>query len=402
MTAVYAATGDSAIVLRGGSVFDGSTSLGTRDVLVRGHRIVAVEPAIAVGDDVTVVDCEGHTVVPGLIDAHVHLAWAGREPPPVDVAASRARALRNADLLQHAGVTTVRDTGGPLEVLGPIGDELARGSVAGPELVHCGRILCAQGGHGTEISVPVTIARECTGPNAFRLAVHEQLTGGARFIKVALNGADGRVQLTRDELTAVVDEAHQSGVRVAAHASVRAAVALAVECGVDSVEHGNGLDNDLAQVMAANDVALVPTVAIFTELQEQFDRSEDHLLTPKQLAEHRVAVRQRVHDHITALAAAGNAGVTIGLGTDRVPGGSVVAVVDEGRALLRHGLSAIDVLRAATANNAHILGLDDRGAIRPGARGDVAVFRGPLADDLELLQHPSAVVRALPLPHQQG
>lgn len=367
------------MLLRGGTVFDGERLIGTSDVLFDGAQIIAVGPDLVAPDGHEIVDCRGHTVLPGLIDAHIHLAWAGVDPPPSDVAASRARAVRNAARLLEAGVTTARDTGGPLEVLAPVADELAADELPGPELVHCGRVLCAPGGHGTEVPVPVTIARECRGPQGFRDGVREQLAGGAGFIKVTLNGASGNIELDCDELAAVVDEAHRAGVGVACHASVRAAVALAITCGVDTIEHGNGLDVELAERMAAKNIALIATATIFVELHER--------------GEHGAVAAQRVREHGPAVAAAIEAGVRIGFGTDRVPGGHIVAIAAEARALGRLGLSRIDVLRAATSVNADAIGRTDRGVIRRGTRADVAVFRGDVTHDVGLLVDPALVVK---------
>ena len=377
-------------LLHGGNVFDGRDFVGARDVLISDGVIADVDVGLSVGTDVEVVDCSGRTVMPGLIDAHVHLAWAGLDPPPADAAVSKARAVGNAARLLAAGITTVRDTGGPLEVLHAVRRDIAAGHVVGPDIVHCGRILCAPGGHGAEYPLPVPIAAECSGPGGFRAGVRSQLAGGALAIKVALNGASGRVELTIDELRAVVDEAHAAGVRVACHASVRDAVALAVDCGVDTIEHGNGLDDALAKEMARRGIGLVPTTAIFRELKDQFDADTsppDDLRTAQ-----RCAVDQRIAEHVTTMAAALNAGVTIGFGTDRVPGGDVVAIVPEAVTLQRYGLSITQVLRALTSINAQLLGLSDRGMIRAGARADIVVFDGELGSDLRTLASPHLVV----------
>src|SRR5690348_14998177 len=221
------------LLLRGGRLFDGTEFRGVGDVLVEDGLISRIGAHVHEGD-ARVLDCSGATVLPGLVDAHVHLAWAGLEPPPASFDESLARARRNAAALLAAGVTSVRDVGGSLEVL------CALAGSPGPEVLHCGQILCAPKGHGTEIPLAVPIARECDGAEAFDVAVREQLAAGATAVKVTLNGAAGVVELSRFELLAVVEAAHAWGARVAAHASVRDAVALAVACGVDSVEHGNG------------------------------------------------------------------------------------------------------------------------------------------------------------------
>jgi imidazolonepropionase-like amidohydrolase len=373
----------TALLLRGGLVFDGHDLPGVRDVLVRDGLVFGLGDGLdAAGAEV--VDCAGTTVLPGLVDAHVHLAWAGVEPPPVSVEESLARARRNAAALLAAGVTTVRDVGGPLAVL--------TSSLGGPEVLHCGEILCAPKGHGTEIPLAVPIARECDGPEAYDVAVREQLAAGATAVKVTLNGASGQVELTAEELRAVVEAAHDWGARVAAHASVREAVALAVDCGVDSIEHGNGLDARLAEAMRDKGIALVPTVAIFEEIRAQL-ASDDTFLPHEQVAAHRCAAEQRVAEHGPSLVAARDAGVRVALGTDRVPGGQVVAVVEELHALVRQGFSVIAALRAATSSAAAVLGLDDRGAIRPGLRADLVVADGDVTADLDALRTPRLVLQ---------
>jgi imidazolonepropionase-like amidohydrolase len=373
----------TALLLRGGLVFDGHDLPGVRDVLVRDGLVFGLGDGLdAAGAEV--VDCAGTTVLPGLVDAHVHLAWAGVEPPPVSVEESLARARRNAAALLAAGVTTVRDVGGPLAVL--------TSSLGGPEVLHCGEILCAPKGHGTEIPLAVPIARECDGPEAYDVAVREQLAAGATAVKVTLNGASGQVELTAEELRAVVEAAHDWGARVAAHASVREAVALAVDCGVDSIEHGNGLDSGLAEAMRDKGIALVPTVAIFEEIRAQL-ASDDTFLPHEQVAAHRCAAEQRVAEHGPSLVAARDAGVRVALGTDRVPGGQVVAVVEELHALVRQGFSVIAALRAATSSAAAVLGLDDRGAIRPGLRADLVVADGDVTADLDALRTPRLVLQ---------
>ena len=376
----------SAQLLRGGVVFDGHEVLGQRDVLVVDGIIEAVGVDLPAGG-AEVLACSGATVLPGLVDAHVHLGWAGLDPPPETVEASLARARANAAALLAAGVTTVRDVGGPLEVLAAL-----TGS-PGPDVLHCGQILCAPKGHGTEIPLAVPIARECDGPEAFDVAVREQLAAGARAVKVTLNGSSGEVELTTYELLAVVEAAHAWGARVAAHASVRDAVALAVACGVDSVEHGNGLDLELARTMRAKDIALVPTVVIFEEVRAQLE-GDDTFLPPDQVHAWRCAASKRVEEHGPSLAAAREAGLVIGLGTDRVPGGKIVAVVDELEALVRQGFTPVEALRAATSGGAAVLGLTDRGVIAPGLRADLVVVDGDVTADLAVLRSPRRVLQA--------
>ena len=376
------------LLLRGGRLFDGTEFREVGDVLVEDGLISRIGAHVPEGD-ARVLDCSGATVMPGLVDAHVHLAWAGLEPPPSSTAESTTRALRNARELVLAGVTTIRDTGGPLDVLRAV----RQGGSLGPDMRLSGEILCAPGGHGTEIPLAVPIARECCGASEFATAVHELLHSGADLVKVSLNGADGTLQLTDGELASVVGTAHAAGARVAAHASVAAAVVQAVAQGVDTVEHGNGLDAATAAVMAAAGLTLVPTVAIFEEIRKQLS-DDRHSLPEDLVAQHRCAVEHRLTDHRGALAAARAAGVRVALGTDRVPGGNVVAVHAEATALQRHGFSAAEVLRAATTGSCAALGITDRGVLAPGCRADVVAFAGNLETDLTGLATPRLVVQA--------
>jgi imidazolonepropionase-like amidohydrolase len=267
--------------------------------------------------------------------------------------------------------------GGPVEVLAQLD--------IGPHLLFAGRILCAPGGHGAEFPMPVPIAQECRGPAGFAAGVEAQLAAGAHLVKVALNGADGRVQLTDDELAAVVRTAHDAGAWVAAHASVNEAVAMAVRHGVDTIEHGNGLDRETAALALAQGITLVPTLCIFEEL-------DPCLFPPDQQQEVRSAVEQRRRDHRTTLESARQVGLPLAFGTDRVPGGDVVAVKEEAHALQAHGLTAEEVLASATSGSAAGLGLSDRGRLAPGLRADIIVVPGDLAHDLSGLGSPELVL----------
>jgi imidazolonepropionase-like amidohydrolase len=224
-----------------------------------------------------------------------------------------------------------------------------------------------------------TMYEEADGPWEMRRAVRRQLKRGADYIKVMATGARSverenpePAQLTADELAAVVDEAHRMGVRVAAHAEGLDGARLAIEAGVDTIEHGLSLHRapELLDRMAERGTVLVPTLSTFDDLAERF-RSE---FAPSLVAQ---AERQGIEARRT-LVAARDAGVTLAMGYDSGPPGA------NARELLRMveaGLTASEAIVAATSGSACALGLADRGAVEVGLVGDLLVVEGdPLAE----------------------
>lgn len=377
------------LLLRGGWVLgeDGTTS-GPLDVLVHGSVVVAVGPGLQ-GDEA--VDCTGSTVMPGLIDAHVHLTMAG--PPGVDLA---ERVARNARALLESGVTTARDASGPAEPLIAQRRRCAEDASAGPELLLCCEGIACVGGHGTEFTA-VKIVQEVAGPDAAREAVRRLKHTGADWVKVMLNGADDALELGESELSAIVDEARLQGIPIAAHASNPRAVALAVRCGVDSVEHGNDVDEALAATMAAQGTALVTTTYVYRAgagcTAHRGDIDPISAFDPHLQEQVRSIMAVRVAGHEKALPAARAAGTRIVLGTDAVTG-PIDLAVDELLALTELGLNPAEALRAATVAGAELLGLTDRGRVAAGARADLLVVPGRPDQDLTTLRKPTLVLRA--------
>ena len=377
------------LLLRGGWVLaeDGTTS-GPQDVLVEGSRIVAVGDGL-VGDHV--VDCTGSTVMPGLIDAHVHLTMAG--PPGL---ALEGRVARNARELLASGVTTARDASGPAEPLLAQRTRCEQDPCAGPQLLLCCEGIACVGGHGTEFTA-VQIVREVDGPDAARAAVRRLKQTGADWVKVMLNGADDALELGEAELSAIVDEARQQGIPVAAHASNPKAVALAVACRVHSIEHGNDVDDALAATMAAQGIALVTTTHVYragagcTAHRGDLDPIAAFDADVQEKVRGIMAVRVAAHER--ALPAARAAGTRIVMGTDAVTG-PIDLAVEELVALTELGLSPAEALRAATVAGAELLGLTDRGRVAAGARADLLVVPGRPDADVTALRRPTLVLRS--------
>jgi len=369
----------SRIILRGAQVFDvnGRRALGGVAVVVEGDHITDVVPSAAVGDpgSARVVDLTGCTLLPGLIDLHVHLGWGARgfDTSPASIALQAARNVRAA---QAAGITTLRDVGTTDGVAIAVRDAVARGDISGSRVVPCGRILCMTGGHGSEPPALPGMAREADGADDCRKAVREQVKAGADFIKVTTNGPLNVVEFTQEELNALVDEAHRLGRRVACHASILDSTRMALRAGVDTVEHGCDLDEQTAREMASQGVVLVPTLLVSKLIM---DRWEEFKAVPMMRS---IPVRAKRHVESFQIAVA--AGVTIAAGTDLFFGlGDFESLPQELEYMVACGMSPTDALVAATAHGATAIGMQDRlGVVERGKMADLVAVKGNPTEDI--------------------
>ncbi|MFU8888905.1 MAG: amidohydrolase family protein [Trueperaceae bacterium] len=326
------------------------------------------------------------TALPGLIDAHVHLAitHAGAEERALPAPALALRMARNARTQLRAGVTTVRDLGAP-EDLGPlfraaVGD----GLVAGPRVLCAGRPLVAPGGHGAFMGDPIVDA------DAARRAVARAAAAGLDWIKVMVTGglttpddAPASSRLPRALIAAIVDEAHAHGLPVSAHAIGGPGVRDAVEAGVDSLEHGYWIDDEDVAAMAGHGTVYVPTRTVVRLVAEGV--AIDGVRPP---ASARSLARRADAVHPDAVRRAHAAGVPVVAGTDYRHGSLPLEI----ELLAAAGLAPLEALRAATRAAAVLLRRDDLGSLMPGARADLVVVRGDPLRDLAALRDPLLVV----------
>jgi imidazolonepropionase-like amidohydrolase len=361
-------------------------------IAIEDGRITGMEPAT--GDPPPdALDLAGRTVMPGLIDAHAHIssdtdrspgfgpppALHGDDPRPPEL--GYFVLAKTAAVMLRAGITTARDVGSYGGEAIVLRRAIELGLLDGPRILSCGRILSATA-PGARIFG--TMYREADGPWEMRKAVREQIRDGADYIKIMATGARSveredpePAQMTREEVAAVVDEAHRMGYRVAAHAEGLGGARIAVEEGVDTIEHGLSLHRapELLAQMAERGIVLVPTLSTFHDLAERFTEA-----FPARLVEQ--AVRQAA-DAQQTLTAAQSAGVTLAMGYDSgPPGASATELVRMAEA----GLGSAAAIRAATQGSARALGLDDVGIVEVGARADLLVVDGdPLVDPSVLL-----------------
>jgi imidazolonepropionase-like amidohydrolase len=333
------------------------------------------------------IDLEGRTLMPGLVDAHVHVsafdmprALKGQEAVAPEVRHHLiAQGLRR---MLRMGITTVRDVGAFGDDLLHARQAIRLGAIPGPRVLACGRIVSATSAGGRHFA---GMYREADGPDEMRKATREQFRRGADFIKIMTTGArscelenSSPLQITRDELAAVVDEAHRMGYRVAAHCEGLDGTRLAIEEGVDTIEHGLELHRAAAllEELARSGRVLVPTLSCFFHVSENRGSQWAPGLV-------RLAHKQLEEAHRT-VEAARRAGVRIAMGFDSQPHGqSALELVR----MCRAGLTPMEGIVAATTGSAAACGLDEHvGAVARGMAADLLVVDGdPLEDPNVLL-----------------
>lgn len=363
-------------------------------VVIEADRIVdLVEGARPPSGTARTVDCGGRTLLPGLIDVHVHIAALDanlREQRRryFDSEAS-LRIGRNLEQLLDQGFTTVRDAGG---ADAGFRRAVEQGLVAGPRLLVSGRPLSQTGGHGDDrlptehgdvgaCGARVGMAGHVVdGPDQVRWAAREELRRGADQLKVMAGGGVmsptdrlESAQFSLPELRAAVETATAAGSYVLAHAYTPAAIAQSVAAGVRSIEHGNLLDQPSAALLAEHGVFLVPTLVTYEKLHEE---GEQHGLSRENLDK----LGRVIDAGLDSLRIAQAAGVKIASGSDLL--GSMARHRGRELAIKAQVLGPMGAIVAATRTNAELLGLADQvGTIAPGRQADLIVVDGdPLAD----------------------
>ncbi len=363
-------------------------------ILVRDGRIAGIAAGDQSAEGAEVVPLAGRTVLPGLIDAHVHAIAVAEDlvkladVSPYLVAAKAGRGLAG---MLHRGFTTARDAGGADAGLA---EAIDTGFFEGPRLRVSGLAIAQSGGQGDfrrhlelDVGCPVcrgkrSITRVVGGVEEMRRACREELRKGAHQLKVMASGgiASGipidRPQFTAEELRTAVIEATRAGTYVMAHAYESRAINLCLDAGVRSIEHGTLMDSATADRMAAQGAVLVPTLAMF-EVLSRSTRTEQS----------RGYLQQLFQRGLQSLETARAAGVLIGHGSD-LDAAEQDHQLDEFRRRTAV-ISNIDIVRAATIGNAQILMMEDQiGSIEAGKRADLLVYEGDPLADIEVICQP--------------
>ena len=375
------------LVLTGARLIDGTGAepVRGRAVVVEDGRIARIghEGELPKGER---LDLSGHTLLPGLINCHVHLCLGAEADPvtplqsePLALTAIKA-ALRARESVE-AGVTTVRDLGGRDYVELSVKRAVEQGLIPGPRILAAGRPICMTGGHGH------WIGREADGPDDVRRAVREQLKAGADVIKLIATGGvmtpgvePGAPQLTADEVRAAIEEARKAGRRTAAHAQGTAGIAHCVEAGITTIEHGIYLTREIVARMRQDGIFLVATLNAPAAIAAGglaagipgFMVRKSEAVTGAHVASFQMALAAGV-----GIAAGNDAGTPLN------PHGSLVP---ELTLMVKYGMTPLQAIHSATGVAAEALGLGaDIGRITPGHAADVIAVAGDPAERVEAL-----------------
>ena len=372
------------------SVVDGATVVVDEDGTIAYAGPADGAPA---GDHGEAIDVQGRLVMPGLVDCHVHLCHDG----VLDVfqesldspALATVKAVANAQKALRAGVTAVRDLGASGHMVLGVADAIRRGIVQGPRIVAAGRLLTMTGGHGH------FIGREVDGADGMRKAAREEIKAGAKVIKVVATGGvltpgitAQQSAYTSDELRAAVETAHAAGVPCTAHAIGTAGIKAAVHGGVDSIEHGCFLDDDVIEAMLDRRVTYVATLSAPRGILRGEAEGVPEYAVRKS--------REVTGAHVASFSRAVDAGVRLACGTDAGtplnPHGSTAGEV---AMMVEIGLAPAEALVAATRHGAELLRIDDVcGTLVPGKAADILVADGDPLSDITALQRPWLVLAA--------
>lgn len=392
------------IVLHGGSIVDGTgQDPFPGDIVVEGQRIAGFNTT-SENQDRTEIDVQGLTILPGLIDSHVHLSFNVPDilhelmtPPSLAL----YRAIANAKATIDAGVTTVRDAGGA-----PAGLKMAigEGLFPGPRMKVSITALSQTGGHidrtmpnmcCLHVPWPDLPASVVDGVEPMRKRVREILRAGADWIKICSTGgvlstADSprASQFTVEEIRAAVEEGDAHGdVEVMAHAQGTRGIKNAIVGGVKSIEHGIWLDDEAIEMMKARDVYLVPTLVAPVQVirrGEADPRSMPAVYVEK--------ARQVVGDHKASFARAVKSGVKIAMGTDSGVGPHGQNA-EELVLMVEGGMTPMQAIVTTTRESARLLKVNaDLGTVKPGKLADLIVVDGNPLDDIGILKDPERIV----------
>ena len=398
-----AQTSPKTTVIRAGHLLDVNSGrmLDNQQIVIQGDKIVSVGASGSTPAGAEIIDLPNATVLPGLIDAHVHLTMDERSIGYGALAISVPRealiGAKNAKITLDAGFTTVRNVaaGGFTDVA--LRDAINAGDVPGPRMLVSGPPLSITGGHCDENLLPYEFHVQADGVAdgiaAVQHKVRENIKYGADLIKVCATGGvmskgddPNASQYTLEEMKAIVADAHRLGRKVAAHAHGAQGVTWASEAGVDSVEHGHLMDDNSIATLKKNGTYLVPTVYLTEWWTENMDRmhAPDYLKTK---------MRQVIQSSENNIRKAIAAGVKIGMGTD-------AAVYPHGlnahelAVYVKLGMTPMEAIRTATVNDADLLGWSDKvGSLEPNKWADVIAVDGDPTRDVTVLQHVKFVMK---------
>lgn len=383
----------------------GAKPVARATIVVEGEHILAIEnagsaPAPREGDEV--YDLAGKTVMPGMIAGHAHLSYPNFDPddlnsidmamPPTHMAVIAAK---NAEATLKAGFTAAAGAGSVHQIDRMLKDLIRKGIIDGPRLMACGQdIMPTAGGMDLKPSwwqmgltgLPIIV----DGPYEVRKAVRQQAKEGNDFIKIYPQGGHGvpvrgGMDMQQDEIEAAVNAAHDKGKIVRAHVVTKPAIMACLKAGVDIIDHGDGLDDEVGELAVKLNATFLPSLYMASIAPQYYAPRGDNISPAERIAIWFDRAAEK-------LARAQAAGVRFVVGDDF--GSAITPHGDNGKELAvyvnRLGLNAMDVIGWATLNGAQMMRKDDEfGTIAPGKLADLLVVDGDPLSNIELLGDPS-------------
>jgi imidazolonepropionase-like amidohydrolase len=379
---------DGRVIVGDGRILDHAS------VLVKDGKILKIAlNGMNIPKDAQTIPLDGQTLLPGFIDAHIHICMDG-SPDPVAAGLTESpiittlKAAESARRTLMAGVTTVRDMGGKNGIDFGLRQAIDSGLIPGPRMLISGRLICMTGGHGWQIGL------EANGPDEVRKAAREQIKAGVDIVKLMATGGvltpavePGSEQLTEEELRAGVEEAHKAGKKTATHAMGTRGIQNALRAGIDSIEHGVYLDDETVSMMITRNIPLIPTISALYNIETKGIEAG----IPAFAVEKTLKVKPF---HLESIRMAREAGVLVAAGTDagtpfNLHGenlGEIKLLVDYG------GFSAMGAIEAGTRIAARVLGLEkDLGTVEEGKVADLVMVEGNPLDDIDVLLNQDSI-----------
>ncbi|MGB2671906.1 MAG: amidohydrolase family protein [Candidatus Acidiferrum sp.] len=371
-----------------------------------GFLVITDGKVTAVGKDIPEpagaeqVDLSTFTVLPGFVDAHIHI-WSG---PFGQNVSNPLAALRGGKAMSYAlssGVVGARVLGTEGFIDVALKTAIEDGTIPGPHLVPAAHALTIPGGHGDFFPAPPFLPMDdfytpmngfINSPEDAEKAVHLQIKYGARVIKVLASGgvlspldSPTSEQVSLEELRVIVEQAHMAHVKVAAHAENIRSIRSSIEAGVDSIEHGSELDQAAADFMKSHGVVMVPTVFVVEESIENGVKMHfpEYVITK---------VNALGRTHFPSFQLALHSGVTIAAGSDHSYAPGTGTVRDEMMAEVKYGMTPQQALISGTKTSAELLGLEQLGTLETGKEGDLVAVEGDPLSDIHALEKVRAVL----------